>query len=237
MKYTFSGKTVLITGTAGDIGRPLAERFLSLEANVFQTDIRPTDAANFTAGDASDPDFVSAWVEQVVSVNQQIDVLVNVAGICPRTSLTDISSGEWDDVLRINLRSSFLLSQAVIKHMVEQGSGSIVNLASLAGKVGGIAVGAHYSASKAAIASLTKSLARYGAPYGVRANAVAPGIIDTAMTTEAGPDKVKELEDSIPLKRMGAIDEVIDPILFLCSDSSSYITGATLDVNGGILMD
>ena len=237
MEQEFSGKTVLVTGTAGDIGRRLAQRLLGLDAMVYQTDIRDMDAPNFTRGDVSDPDFVNSWIGDTVRTTNRIDVLVNVAGICPRTSVADITPAEWDDVLRINLRSTFLLSQAVIQVMNSQGGGAIVNLASLAGKVGGIAVGAHYSASKAAIGSLTKTLARYGAPYGVRANAVAPGIIDTTMTTDAGPEMVEQLQQSIPLRRLGRIDEVIEPILFLASSRASYITGATIDVNGGILMD
>ncbi len=237
MENQFSGKTVLLTGTAGDIGRRLAERLLDLNAVVFQTDVRDLDVTNFTCGDVSDPNFVRTWIDSVVHSTHRIDVLVNLAGICPRTSLADISPMEWDKVLSVNLRSTFLLSQAAMEIMVSQKSGAIVNLASLAGKVGGIAVGAHYSASKAAIGSFTKSLARYGAPHGVRANAVAPGVIDTAMTHIAGPDQVEQLQKAVPMLRMGTIDEVIEPILFLASDAASYITGATLDVNGGILMD
>lgn len=237
MDCEFSDKTVLVTGTAGDIGRRLADRLLGLNANVFQTDIRHVDTPNFTPGDVSDPEFVRAWIDGTVRSANRIDALINVAGICPRTSLADITPLEWDEVLKINLRSTFLLSQAAIEIMIAQRDGAIVNLASLAGKVGGIAVGAHYSASKAAIGSFTKTLARYGAPHGVRANAVAPGLIDTAMTSDAGPDAVQELQQLIPLRRLGRIDEVIEPILFLASSRAAYITGATLDVNGGILMD
>jgi len=233
----FAGKTVLITGVAGEIGRPLAHRFSSLHANVFSTDLREVDLPNFTAGDVSDSDFVTDWVGSILSETNRIDVLVNVAGICPRTAVVDISTDEWDRVLQVNLRSVFLLSQAVIRNMVVRKEGAIVSLASLAGKVGGLAVGAHYSASKAAIGALTKSLARYGGPHNVRANAVAPGIIDTAMTTVAGPKTVEKLIQSIPMARLGSVEEVIPPILFLASSQASYITGVTLDINGGILMD
>ena len=113
----------------------------------------------------------------------------------------------------------------------------MVNLASMAGKVGGIAVGAHYSASKAALGCLTKSLARCGAPYGIRVNAVAPGVIDTEITKGASPEQMEGFRKSIPLGRIGRIAEVVEPILFLLSDSASYMTGVTIDINGGLLMD
>ena len=140
-------------------------------------------------------------------------------------------------MLTVNVRSVFLVSQAALKIMIAQKGGAIVNLASLAGKVGGIAVGAHYSSSKAAIVGLTKSLARNGAAYEVRANAVAPGLIDTSMTAAAGQEGVKQLKQSVPMGRLGSVDEVIGPIVFLASCKAAYITGATLDINGGLLMD
>ena len=237
MDHDFVDKTVLITGAAGDIGRSLCQRFLALQANVYQTDIRETAAPNFTSGDVSDPDFVKVWINSILSQTDRIDVLLNVAGICPRTPLANVEAEEWDQVLRVNLRSTFLLSQMAIASMITQKSGAIINFASLAGQVGGIAVGAHYSASKAAIGALTKSLARTGAPHGVRVNAVAPGIIDTSMTTDAGPEKVDQLIQSIPMARLGGIDEVVQPIVFLASSQASYITGTTLDINGGIYMN
>ena len=121
--------------------------------------------------------------------------------------------------------------------MIENKRGCILNMSSLAGKVGGIAVGAHYSASKAALICLTKSFARSCTPYGVRVNALAPGIIYTAMTAAAGAEKVDELKKTIPMGRSGSVTEVVNAALFLLSDNASYITGCTLDVNGGLLMD
>jgi len=233
----FAGKTVAITGAAGDIGRPLGDEFRRLGGEVFATDLRDTDVPNFTAGDISDPTFVTDWIDKIVDQTGRIDVLVNVAGICPRTELEDITSEEWDLVLTVNVRSAFLTSQAALKTMIAQKEGAIVNLASLAGKVGGLAVGPHYSSSKAAIVGLTKSFARNGAPHGVRANAVAPGIIDTSMTAPAGPDGIEQLKRSIPMRRLGSVDEVIGPIVFLASSKAAYITGATIDINGGLLMD
>jgi len=233
----FQGKTALITGAAGAIGGRLVERLTELGAAVYQSDITEMDVGNFTRGDISDPEFVTHWVDAIGRQADSMDILVNVAGICPRTAMTEITANEWDQVLQVNLRSAFLLCQAVIQKMNAQGNGAIVNLSSLAGKVGGIAVGAHYTATKAALVALTKTMARHGAPHGVRVNAVAPGIIDSAMTNSAGPDVVGQLAKSIPMGRLGSVDEVVAPILFLASDHASYITGATLDINGGILMD
>ena len=237
MADEFSEKVVVITGTAGDIGRQVARTFGDRGAEVYQTDIRELDVPNFTSGDISSPEFVSDWITKVVDETGRIDVLVNSAAICPRTPLMQITADQWDQVLGVNLRSTFLVSQAVMKTMLAQEDGAIVNLASLAGKVGGIAVGAHYSASKIAITALTKALARTGAPCGVRANAVAPGIIDNAMGTSAGPEAVEKQRQSIPMQRLGSVDEVVQPILFLASSAASYVTGTTLDINGGMLMD
>lgn len=133
----------------------------------------------------------------------------------------------------VNLTSIFFLSQAVLEIMIKNKSGAIVNLASLAGQVGGIAVGAHYSASKAAIECLTKTFAKNGAPYGIRVNAVAPGIINTEIHSESTPEQLEQYKRSIPLGRMGTPEEVANIILVLASDLASYLTGTTIDINGG----
>lgn len=237
MENEFSGKVVLVTGAAGGIGGSLLKAFGSLGAKVCSTDIVPLGIERFTQGDISDPDFTAEWISSVIRAEGRIDILLNNAGICPRTGLMDVSVEEWKRVLDVNLTSVFVLSQLCMKQMISQKSGAIVNLASLAGKVGGIAVGAHYSASKAAIACLTKTLARHGAPYGVRVNAVAPGIVDTDITKSAKPEQIASFNETIPLGRIASPDEIAGPILFLASSAASYITGATLDVNGGLLMD
>jgi 3-oxoacyl-[acyl-carrier protein] reductase len=136
----------------------------------------------------------------------------------------------------INLTSLFLLSQAVLGIMIRQKSGAIVNLASIAGKVGGITVGAHYSASKAAIECLTKTLAKTGAPHGVRVNAVAPGVIDTTMQDGVTPEQMNHFLRTIPMGRQGTPVEVARVILVLASGLSSYVTGTNIDVNGGLYM-
>ncbi|MHB9036706.1 MAG: SDR family NAD(P)-dependent oxidoreductase [Armatimonadota bacterium] len=230
-------KVVMITGAAGGIGVGLCERFDSLGARVYSTDLAGVDRPCFTQGDISDMSFRVLWVQEVLGKEGRIDVLVNNAGICPRTALPDVSITEWNKVLDVNLASVFALSQMVIEVMIARRSGAIINMASLAGKVGGIAVGAHYSASKAGIICLTKTLARYGAPHGVMVNAVAPGIIDTDITRAATPEQVEGFKNTIPLGRVGSVDEVVAPIVFLASSEASYITGAVIDINGGLLMD
>lgn len=244
MKNNFTGKVVLITGAAGGIGRATWRKFEEHGATVYATDIAgcPEDVeeggkARFIPGDLSDPVFIQRCVQDVLERERHIDILVNNAGICPRTPLPDISLSEWRKVLDINLTVPFQLSRECLKTMAEQKSGSIVNITSLAGKTGGIAVGAHYSASKAALACITKTMALYGAPCGVRVNAVAPGIVDTAINRAASDEQRENYIRNIPLGYFASPEEIAGPVLFLSSEDASYITGAVLDVNGGFLMD
>jgi len=232
----FNNKVVLITGAAGGIGSILCNEFSKYNAKVYQTDIESIERSNFIQGDISDPDFIRQLVKQVMDIEGRIDILVNNAGICLRTPLLDISIDEWQKVMDINLTSLFFLSQTVLRIMIKQKSGNIVNLASVAGKVGGTTVGAHYSASKAAIECLTKSLAKAGASYGIRVNAVAPGIIDTEMQDGVTPEQMEQFHRSIPMGRMGKPDEIASMILVLSSNLASYITGTNIDINGGLYM-
>jgi len=229
----FNKMVVLITGAAGGIGSALCRKFTEYDAIVYPTDIHHIDNPNFIQGDISDQKFIHKLVEKIVKKEGRIDILVNNAGVCPRTALSDITFDEWRNVLDINLSSTFFLSQAVMKVMIKNKSGAIVNLASVAGQVGGIAVGAHYSASKAAIECLTKTFAKNGAPYGIRVNAVAPGVIDTSIHKQSTKEQIEQYMRSIPLGRMGTPDEVANIILVLASDLASYLTGTTIDINGG----
>jgi 3-oxoacyl-[acyl-carrier protein] reductase len=229
----FNKKVVLITGAAGGIGSALCRKFTKYNAIVYQTDIQYVDNLNFIQGDISDQVFIKKLVKEIIEKEGRIDILVNNAGVCPRTALLDISYDEWRKVLDINLSSTFFLSQAVMEIMIKNKSGAIVNLASVAGQVGGIAVGAHYSASKAAIECLTKTFAKNGAPYGIRVNAVAPGVIDTDIHKQSTKEQIEQYMRSIPLGRMGTPDEVANIILVLASDLASYLTGTTIDINGG----
>ena len=232
----FRDKVTLITGSVGGIGSTLAEKFSEYNARVYRTDISHSYGSGFIQGDISDPVFIKTLVKKIMDKEGRIDILVNNAGICPRTKISDISPEEWRQVMDINLTSVFLLSQSVLDIMIRQKSGAIVNLTSTAGKVGGIAVGAHYSASKAAIGCLTKTLAKSGAPHGVRVNAIAPGIIDTVMKDGLSNEQMESLLNTIPLGRLGTPSEVANMIMVLASSLSSYITGINLDINGGLLM-
>lgn len=232
----FNNKVVLITGTAGGIGSSVAKQFSQSGAKVFKTDIKGADGPNFIQGDISDQDFISRLVNQIMDREGRIDILVNNAGICPRTPVLDISREEWQKVMDINLTSTFFLSQAVFEIMIRQKSGSIVNLTSIAGKNGGTTVGAHYSASKAAIECLTKTLAKIGAPHGVRVNAVAPGIIDTHMQDTVTSEQMQQFLRTIPMKRLGTPDEVADMILVMASDLTTYVTGTNINIDGGLYM-
>lgn len=232
----FNNKVVLITGANGGIGSAVCSEFAKHNAKVYQTDIQHSEEINFIQGDISDQAFIKELVQQVIDQEGRIDILVNNAGICPRTDVLDISLDEWRKVVEVNLDSVFFLSQAVLKIMIANNSGSIVNLASLAGQIGGIAVGAHYSASKAAIECLTKTFARKGAPHGIRVNSIAPGVIDTDIHKESTKEQIEHYIQSIPLGRKGSPEEVANIILVLVSDLASYITGTTIDINGGINM-
>ena len=228
-----NNKTVLVTGAAGGIGSAVCLEFANSNAKVYQTDIVPKNIPGFIPGDISDVHFIRKLVDQIIAKEGRIDILVNNAGMCPRTPLLEITPEEWRKVMDVNLTSIFFLSQAVMEVMISQKSGNIINLASIAGKIGGIAVGAHYSASKAAIECLTKTLAKFGAPYGIRVNAVAPGVIDTDIHKTATPEQLEQYKRSIPLGRMGTPKEVADVILMLASEMTSYLTGAVIDINGG----
>jgi 3-oxoacyl-[acyl-carrier protein] reductase len=185
--------------------------------------------------DVSNHAQVTRMCRQVLDWRQRVDILVNNAGICPITPLEEISPEEWDLVLGVNLKGAFLCSQAVVPSMRAQRSGKIVNIASSAGQMGGLAVGPHYSASKAGILGLTKSLARILAPD-VQVNAVAPGTTESAMTSGWDAATIDRLVRQVPAARLGRPADVAAAVLFLVSDEASFITGQTLSVNGGLLM-
>ena len=185
----------------------------------------------------SNRDDVYSLVEFGMQSFGHIDILVNNAGICPLTTIEDITQQEWDEVLNINLRGVFFCCQAATPIMKEQRRGRILSLASIAGKIGGISAGVHYSVSKAGVICLTKAFARALAPFGVTVNALAPGPIDTPMTQAFPPDVRANFAQTTPLGRLGDVEDITEAALFLLSDAAKHITGEILDVNGGLLMD
>jgi NAD(P)-dependent dehydrogenase (short-subunit alcohol dehydrogenase family) len=173
-------------------------------------------------------------IEQVLALHGRIDCLVNSAGIVRSTAILDITPDELDLMLSVNLKGAFFLCQSVLKVFQQQQSGNIVNVASLAAQRGGGLVGSsHYAASKGGILSLTKSIAREFGGLGIRANAICPAMIDTPMLDGLSEERLKQITDAIPLKRIGTGREMAGACLFLASELSGFMTGATLDVNGG----
>jgi NAD(P)-dependent dehydrogenase (short-subunit alcohol dehydrogenase family) len=173
-------------------------------------------------------------IAQVQSKYGTIDCLVNSAGIVRSGPILDISEAELSLMFDINLKGAFYLCQSVLEVFVKQKSGTIVNVASLAAqRGGGLVGGAHYAASKGGMLSLTKSIAREFGHLGIRANAICPAMIDTPMVDGLSPERLQSITDAIPLKRMGSTREMAGTCLYLASELSGFVTGATIDVNGG----
>jgi 3-oxoacyl-[acyl-carrier protein] reductase len=241
------GKTALITGAARGIGRAIALCFAREGCNIAFTDIALTDEVRATeaellamgvrakayASDASDFDDAHTIVNQVVADFGAIDILVNNAGITRDALLLRMSEQQWDDVIRVNLKSAFNYTHAVVPVMMRARKGSIISLASVVGIAGNPAQ-ANYAASKAGIIALMKSTAKELGARGIRANAVAPGYIDTDMT-RALPQEVRDgFVSRIPLRRAGTPEEVAQVVLFLASDMSSYVSGQVLSIDGAM---
>lgn len=239
-------QTAIVTGGGQGIGRAICGIFAEEGASVVVVDIdeagagetagqlnREGRAAKAVRADVSSGAEIEALVDGVLEDSGRVDILVNNAGLAVFRSVEECTEEEWDRVMAVNLKGPFLLAKALLPTMKAQQAGAVINLASVAGKTGGVVSGAPYSVSKAGIECLTKSLARELAPHGVRVNAIAPGIIDTALTAHHDQSFV----DAIPLGGKGEPRDVAEAALFLASDRSRHITGEILDVNGGLLMD
>jgi len=187
------------------------------------------------AVDVGDGEAVNACIAEVVKVFGKVDVMVNNAGITKDTLLVRMSEDDWDAVLRVNLKGTFLFSRAVSKHMMKQRSGAIVNIASVIGLIGN-AGQCNYAASKAGVIALTKSTAKELASRGVRVNAIAPGFISSKMTDALSQEVRDQMMANIPLARFGEPSDIAKAVVFLASDEASYVTGQTLSVNGGMVM-
>ncbi len=240
------GQTAIVTGGGQGIGRAICGIFAEEGASVVVVDIDGARAeetvrqlrqegrsAKAVRTDVSSGDEIKELVDGVLEDTGRVDILVNNAGLAVFRSVEQCTEEEWDRVMAVNLKGPFLLAKALLPTMKAQKAGTVINLASVAGKTGGVVSGAPYSVSKAGIECLTKSLARELAPYGVRVNAIAPGIIDTALTAHHDQSFV----DAIPLGGKGEPRDVAEAALFLASARSRHITGEILDVNGGLLMD
>jgi len=242
----FENKTVIITGSAGGIGHETARQFAIEGANIVMTDISQiiTESAKKITDETSAK--VLSFVHDVTKESDcenivekaaiefgSIDILINNAGITRDNLLLRMKEKDFDDVISVNLKGPFLMSKAVFKYMSKKRYGKIINVSSVVGQTGQ-AGQANYSASKAGLIGLTKSLAREFSKRNINVNAVAPGFIETNMTKNLTPQIREEILKQIPLERMGTPLDVAKAILFLASDESSYITGQILAINGGI---
>lgn len=242
------GKTVLITGASRGIGKAIALKFAAEGANIAMTNIADDDEFRAVydeceklgvkvkryVSNVADFNDSQNVAEEVVKDFGSIDVLVNNAGITKDTLLMIMTEEHWDRVLEINLKGVFNLTRAVIKPMMKQRKGSIINMSSVVG-VSGNAGQSNYSASKAGMIGFTKSVARELGARNIRCNAIAPGFIITEMTDKLKDEVKKEWINKIPLKRGGTPDDVANTALFLASDMSDYISGQVIQVCGGML--
>ena len=243
------GKVALVTGAARGIGKAIALRFASEGADIAFTDLAIDDNGRATeeeiralgvrvkgyASNAANFDEAHKTVEEVVKDFGGLDILVNNAGITKDGLMLRMSEAQWDAVIAVNLKSAFNFVHACVPVMRRRRGGSIINMASVVG-VHGNAGQANYAASKAGMIALAKSVAQEMGPKGIRANAIAPGFIETAMT-EALPDSVREeWKKKIPLRRGGTPDDVADVAVFLASNLSSYVSGQVIQVDGGMNM-
>jgi NAD(P)-dependent dehydrogenase (short-subunit alcohol dehydrogenase family) len=245
---SLSGKVAIITGGATDdgIGAATAKLMSACGASVALLDLAgndPVGKAQRLGGnaqgyvcDVTDLGQCKDVVAQIAASMGRIDILVNNAGVVFGTRFSDIEMDEYDAVMDVNLRGNFHMCQSVTTFLRQAGGGSIVCISSIAGQVGGGLFGSsHYAASKGGIFSLTKALARELAPENIRVNAIAPGVIDNNFTKGRMTQKIKdEIAGNIPMGRLGVSNDIAKCCLFLASDLSSYVTGAVLDVNGGL---
>jgi len=242
------GKVAIITGASRGIGKAIAQNFVEMGATVCFTYMSSDEKARvlekeLTANggtargfksDAGDFEAAQKLSEEVVKEFGSIDILVNNAGITRDNLLMRMSEEQWDEIMAVNLKSVFNLTKAVLRPMLKARKGSIINMSSVVG-VKGNAGQANYAASKAGILGFTKSVALELGSRNIRCNAIAPGFIETEMTGALDEKTVQEWRDAIPLKRGGTPDDVANLCVFLASDMSGYITGQTINVDGGML--
>ena len=246
----FQGKVAIVTGAGRGMGRAVVLRLAAAGASVAVNDLRSEDAQRVAdeltdsgtksvavQGDVTKSSDVRRMVDSTVDTLGAVHILINNAGVLRPTPVIDIEEDEWDFVVGVNLKGTYLCSRAVLPTMRSQGWGRIVNFSSTAGKNVSTVGGAHYTAAKAGILGFTRHLAKEEAAYGITVNSVCPGLIDTEMVRDTiSEDRADAYAASFPIQRLGEPEEVAELVAFLASDRASYITGASLDINGGDLM-
>ncbi|MEY3628909.1 MAG: hypothetical protein RLY91_675 [Pseudomonadota bacterium] len=244
-------RIALVTGAAKGIGLATSQKLIAADCKVVMVDRLPIDLGKLGmssenalafSGDVSDAAFLLRLKEQIDARLGTVSILVNNAGISPKRSdgrssgILEVTIDEWSKVLMINLTTVMQLSQLFLPGMQAQKFGRIVSLSSLAGRSKSIVAGPSYMASKAGVLGLMRAIASEMGPYGITANCVAPGRILTDMAMQAGEEVNRRYAEQIPVRRLGTADEVADAIAFLCAESSGFINGATIDINGGFFM-
>lgn len=241
------GKFAMITGASGGIGAATAHVIAAEGASgivLADIDASPMEQLRRdieqsygcpclpVATDISSPDAIVVLFDAAIKAFGRVDILVNCAGVCPVGQVAEIDAEKWDHTLNINLRGAYLCCREAMRIMKSQKYGKIVSITSISGQIGGIATGINYAVSKGGLISMTFSLAKEGGPYGITCNAVSPGYVRTEMTKGFAHFDPQ----TVPLRRIGAPEEVADAILFLVSERSRYVTGTVLNVNGGVFM-
>ncbi len=246
--YNMKDKVVLVTGSGRGIGFGIAKKFAEMQAKTVILDInqevvdkaiaelkKENLEAYGYALDVTNADLVTSVFKDINNDLGSLDVLINNAGITKDNLLMRMKESEWDAVINVNLKGTYNCTQKICRYMMKQKSGVIINIASVIGIMGN-AGQANYAASKGGIIAFTKSTAKELASRNIRANAIAPGFIETDMTASLGQDVVESYAKAIPLGKMGQAEDIANVCLFLASDGAKYITGQTINVDGGLIM-
>ena len=244
--FDLTGKTALVTGASGGIGEAIAKTLHDQGATVAISGTRRakleevasslnSDRVHITPCNLSDREAVNGLIGQAEDAMGKVDILVNNAGITRDNLFMRMKDEEWDDVIAVNLTAAFTLMRGAIRGMMKNRSGRIVNIASISGVIGNPGQ-PNYSASKAGLVGMSKSLAREIAPRGITVNCIAPGFITTPMTGELNEKQVEQIAEAIPSGTFGEPDDIAAAVLYLSSDEAKYMTGQTLHINGGMVM-
>ena len=249
MKFSLNNKIAIVTGASQGIGKIIAFELAksgahvacisrnkkAIESIVEKITINGGLASSF-ACDISDSDTFSEIITEIIKENSRIDILVNNAGITKDSLLMRMSIEQWDDVINTNLKGAFHCTKAVMRYMMKNKFGRIINITSIVGLTGN-AGQANYAASKAGLIGMTKSIAKEVASRGITANCIAPGWIETSMTEKLSEEVKSEFLSHIPVGRIGSPDDIANAVIFLASDEAGYITGQTITVDGGRIIN